>query len=436
MSYSCAVESLSELIKFRTISDRYNKNANIEQFDALRSYIKVRYPKIFEVAIFEEIGNSGLLFKIKGKSSESPSVLMAHYDVVPVTDNWEIDPFGGIIKDDVLWGRGTIDTKVTFCAVLETVEEALQNNFEFANDLYLSFSGEEEPIGSSTPDIVKVLDQRGIRPAFVLDEGGAIVSNVFPGVKERCALIGIAEKGMMDLKFTATSKAGHASAPPKNTAVGKIAQAVCKIEKKPFKQRMTLPVENMFIYMGSHSQGAIKFLFKNMWLTSGIVKAICKAKGGEMAAMTRTTCAITMAEGSKQANILPKTASVTANIRIIQGDTVQGTIDRLKSIVGEEIVIEKITAFEPTKISKLDDKYEMLASTIRESWENALVSPYLMMAYSDSRHYSQISDNVYKFCPLELTSEERATIHADNERIPVYKVDECVNFYRNLLSKL
>lgn len=155
-----------------------------------------------------------------------------------------------------------------------------------------------------------------------------------------------------------------------------------------------------------------------------------------MAAMTRTTCALTMAEGSNQANILPKTASATANIRIIQGDTVQGTIDRLQTIVGEDVTVEKLVGFEPTTISKLDDKFDMLSDVIKESWDGVLVSPYLMMAFSDSRHYSRISDNVYRFCPLELSSQERATIHSDNERIPVYKVDECVNFYRNMLKRL
>ena len=155
-----------------------------------------------------------------------------------------------------------------------------------------------------------------------------------------------------------------------------------------------------------------------------------------MAAMTRTTCALTMAEGSNQANILPKTASATANIRIIQGDTVQGTIDRLQTIVGEDVTAEKLVGFEPTTISKLDDKFDMLSDVIKESWDGVLVSPYLMMAFSDSRHYSRISDNVYRFCPLELSSQERATIHSDNERIPVYKVDECVNFYRNMLKRL
>ena len=98
MSYSHAVESLSKLITFKTISDRYNPKANIEEFIALKNYIRERYPKLFQIATYEEIGNSGILFSINGKSSDNPSVLMAHYDVVPVTENWKVDPFGGIIK--------------------------------------------------------------------------------------------------------------------------------------------------------------------------------------------------------------------------------------------------------------------------------------------------------------------------------------------------
>ena len=150
---------------------------------------------------------------------------------------------------------------------------------------------------------------------------------------------------MLDLKLTAISKGGHASSPPKNTAVGLIANAVCKIEYKPFKQHLTFPVKSLFKNLGANSKNnIIKFIFKNQWLTSKLIKLICKIKGGEMVAMTKTTVAVTMANGSKQPNILPESASVFANIRIIQGDTVQSVINRISKIVGNQITIEKVVA--------------------------------------------------------------------------------------------
>ncbi|SDN75457.1 M20/M25/M40 family metallo-hydrolase [Acetanaerobacterium elongatum] len=437
MDYSRAVESLAKMITFKTVSVRNNPEANKTEFAAFRNYLRQRYPNVFAHSTYEEIGNSGLLFTIKGGGGSAPSVLMAHYDVVEEGGTWQKPPFDGVIKDDVLWGRGTLDTKVTLCGILEAAEQLLGQGFTPKSDLYLAFSGDEEIMGPSAPAIVDVLEQRGIRPSLVVDEGGAIVSNMFPGVKQQCAVIGIAEKGSADFMLTATSKSGHASAPPKVTAVGAVAKAVCRVEAHPFKQRLIPPVRSMLSYLGSRSEnGAVRLLFTNLWLTAPLVKLICRISGGELAAMTRTTCAFTMASGSKQANVLPKTASATANFRILQGDTVESTIRRIQKLAGEEITVTKVYASEPSKISLMDSRYDLLAETIRESWPDTLVTPYLMMACSDSRHFCRISDHVYRFTPLHLSKEARGLIHSENERISITMIDECEAFYSRLIQRL
>lgn len=437
MPYSRAVESLAKMITYKTISVRGEPDANRDQFEGFRSYLKERYPNVFARCTYEQVGQSGILLHLAGKSSANPSALMAHYDVVAVSDGWQEPPFEGIIKDDVMWGRGTLDTKTTLCAILEAADQKLAEGFVPQNDLYFAFSGDEEIMGPSAPAIVDLLEQRGIKLGFVLDEGGAIVSDIFPGVTKDCAVIGIAEKGMADLMLTAESTAGHASSPPNITALGKVAKAICRIEKNPFKQDLVLPVRTMLKKLAQNSEkGAIRFIFSNLWLTAPIVKLIFRKSGGELAAMTRTTCAFTMAKGSAQANVLPKTASATANFRILQGDTVDGTIARIQKLAGSNVKVTKIYASEPSKISKLDERFDILEQTINESWKDILVTPYLMMACTDSRHFCRISDHVYRFTPLRLSKEDRASIHANDERIHIAKVDECVNFYLNLIRKL
>ncbi len=437
MPYSRAVESLSKMLTYKTISVRGEPDANREQFDGFRAYLKERYPMVFARCVFEQVGPSGLLLHLAGKQSDSPSALMAHYDVVEVSDGWQHPPFDGVIENDVLWGRGAIDTKVTLCAVLEATERLLCDGFAPQNDLYLAFSGDEEIMGPSASAIVDWFERCGIRLGFVLDEGGAIVSGIFPGVTKDCAVIGIAEKGMADLMLTAESTAGHASAPPNTTALGKVAKAICRIEAYPFKQRLVPPVRSMLTRLGKNSEkGAIRLLFTNLWLTAPIVKLIFKMSGGELAAMTRTTCAFTMAKGSSQANVLPKAASATANFRILQGDTVEATIARIEKLAGKGITVTKVYASEPSRVSLLDERYDLLASTIQESWKDVLVSPYLMMACTDSRHFGRISDHVYRFTPLRLSKEDRGLIHANDERIATVKVDECAEFYVNLIRKL
>ena len=204
-----ARENLSTLIKFETVSNADFDKTDKEVFAAYRAKLRELYPNVTATAEYKELGNTAMLFKISGKSSENPTVLMSHYDVVPVVEErWEHPPFSGEIIDGVLWGRGTIDTKITMLGIMEALEDLLETGYVPENDLYLSFSGDEEVGGVSAPAVVDYMEANGIAPALVLDEGGAVVEGVFPGVDKPIAVIGIGEKGIAQVEFTATSDGG------------------------------------------------------------------------------------------------------------------------------------------------------------------------------------------------------------------------------------
>jgi carboxypeptidase PM20D1 len=161
---------------------------------------------------------------------------MAHYDVVSVSEEgWEKPAFDGIIEDGVLWGRGAIDTKITLNGILSAAEHLISEDFIPQNDIYMAFGGDEEIGGHGAKDIVSLFKLRGIVPAMVLDEGGAVVNNVFPGVDKPCALIGIAEKGMLNLEYRIKSAGGHASAPKPHTPVGELSAACCRVDFLKFR---------------------------------------------------------------------------------------------------------------------------------------------------------------------------------------------------------
>ena len=424
-------------IKCKTVSSNNGALVNRDEFTKFHSLLEAFYPTIYCKSSPEYIGPSGLLYCIKGESNTAPTILMSHYDVVPAVEEYREKPaFEGIVENEVIWGRGTLDTKATLFGIMESLERLLKEGFIPKNDIYLAFSGDEEIAGDTAPAIVKELKNRGVRPSLVVDEGGAVVENIFPGVSKPTALIGTAEKGMLDLKLKVKSKGGHASSPPVHTPVGVLADAVVKIEKKSFKFRLTPPVRDLFDTLGRHSTFVYRLIFANLWLFSPILDLLCKKTGGEMNAMMRTTCAFTMMEGSSASNVIPPLASVGANLRIIGSETYEDAVERLKGIVkNDDIEFEVVYGMNPSPSSLVDGNgYEILSKAIASCWPTALVSPYLMFACSDSRHYHEISDYVYRFSAMQLTNEQRALIHSHNERITFNQLIKIVEFYLHLVS--
>jgi carboxypeptidase PM20D1 len=124
-------------------------------------------------------------------------------------------------------------------------------------------------------------------------------------------------------------------------------------------------------------------------------------------------------------------------MRLNPDDSVASALAYLKQTVNDETVeISALEHFEPSRISQTNcEAWDKVASTVAETWPGCLVSPYLMVQCSDSRHYGRISDKVYRFCAMALSSEERATIHGHNERIPLETIHKTVEFYIRLLRK-
>lgn len=432
------IANLSELVRCKTVSYRERELEDDKEFEKLVSLLPSLYPNVFKNCTFTEISDRALLFKWEGKSHKHPSVMMAHYDVVPVNEEaWEKPPFDAVIENRVLWGRGTLDTKVTMNAILCAADDLIKEGFCPNEDIYFAFSGSEEINGNGAELIVDHFEKSGIELSLVVDEGGAVVENVFPGVKGSCGLIGIAEKGMMNVKFTAASQGGHASAPKPGSPLVRLSKACTRLEANPFKPHITPPVAKMFDTLGRHSTFLYRMIFANLWLFSPVLDLLCKKTGGDLNALMRTTVAFTQAEGSSASNVIPPKASLTANIRLNPKDNVDSALEYLKKTVKDEkIDISLINGMEPSRISQTDcEAWSKVAGAVVSTWKGCLVSPYLMVQCSDSRHYGRISDKVYRFSAMDLTNEERATIHGNNERIRFECAAKAVEFYLRLMKK-
>lgn len=433
-----ATSALVELIKCKTVS--YNDPAleDNAEFEKLIASLPGLYPRVFDICSVRQLPDRGLLIRWPGRQDTEPTVLMAHYDVVPVDEEkWDKPPFAAIIEDGVLWGRGALDTKVTFNGVLSAANHLIAKGYRPAHDIYFAFSGGEEVNGKGAVNIVEYFESHHIQPALVVDEGGAVVENVFPGVKEPCGLIGIAEKGMLNAQYKVLSSGGHASAPPVVTPIGTLAKACRNILKHPFKMHLTKPAAEMFDTLGRRSTFVYKLIFANLWCFKPVLDLICRLSGGEMNALVRTTVAFTQMEGSSARNVIPTEAKLVSNMRLNPADTVEGALDYLRKVVKDDSVeITALEGFQPSPISETNcPAWDKVAASVAETWKGCVVSPYLMVQCSDSRHYGRLSNHVYRFSAMDLTAQERKTIHGNNERIRLDCAMRAVEFYIRLMQK-
>ena len=441
ISFDCdlAVSNLAELVRCKTVSYRDTSLEDDAEFEKLLNLLPTLYPNVAKTCEYKTFADRGIFYRWPGKKSTAPAVLMAHYDVVPTDDNlWEKPPFEGILEDGVLWGRGTLDTKVTLNAALFAANHLIAEGFVPEQDIYFAFSGGEEINGKGALHIVNYFAEQGITPGIVVDEGGAVVENVFPGVKSPSAMIGIAEKGMLNLEYRVSSGGGHASAPKPHSPVVELSAACLKMEQNPFPAHLTAPVAEMFDTLGRHSTFLYRMIFANLWCFGGLLDKICRKSGGELNALMRTTVAFTQMQGSKAPNVIPPSATLVSNMRLNPMDDVESSLAYVKKTIGNaQVEITAIDGMNPSRISRTDDDaFRKVAHAVRGTWRGTLVTPYLMVQCSDCRHWGALSDKVYRFSAMDLTAEERATIHGNNERIRTEAVGRAVEFYLRLIKQL
>ena len=430
-------QHLSGMIKIPTVTYFDREKEDEEIFESFADYLRVTYPLIHQKASFSKVGKRGLLYCLRG--GEKSCVLMAHYDVVPANeDDWSFKPFSGTIDNSYVYGRGTIDTKSSLCCTMEAVESALKEGKKLVYTIYLAFSGEEEVEGESSNDMMKALKEKGIHPEFVLDEGGAVIPEGLPGVPERAAMIGIAEKGVVNIKMSVKGKEGHASTPPKHTAAGALSAAVTKIENHPFKSRLTPATRAMFSIIGRKRGGVVGLLFKNAKILKPGISFLAGKMGGTFNAMMRTTTAVTMLEASPSYNILPSEASAGINLRLLYGDTKKSAIEYMQKIVNNpDIQFEIVSGSDPSPVSEITgESWQILTDTIDQTWPGILTAPYTLNGGTDSRFWHTICSHVYKFTPMQMDASVRATVHGIDEKIKIDHLIEMASFYEHLIDKL
>ncbi len=428
-----AVMHLREMIRCRTISAQDQREER--EFKKFRALLPQFYPSVFRCCRAERVDTTGLLLCWPGAAHDRPAVFLAHYDVVPADESaWDQPPFDGVLKDGVLWGRGALDMKNQLCGVLEAMEHLISEGFTPRHDIYLALSGEEEIMGPTARSIRDLFVERGIAPAFVLDEGGDIMDGFFPGANVRCAMVGVGEKGAANLEFVARSAGGHASVPPRDNPLPRLCRAMARVEHCTFPQRSGPALDRMTDTMGRYCGFSTRLLLANRDLLRPLYFRWLRKKGGMIEAASRTTFALTQSRGSDAGNVIPTEAVMFANLRLLWGDNTESVIRRLRRCIadpGVEIVPRICT--DPRPDSEMTQGWDALQSAIHATWPEAVVTPYLMVACTDSRHWRDICPNVYRFSAKCVTGAEKATVHGNNERIRTENTLKAAQFFVRLM---
>ena len=424
---------LSEMIQCDTTS--YDSVVDPNRFERFHQVLETLFPLVHSKLEKTDI-DGNLLFYWKGKDHSRPLVLMSHQDVVPAEGKWLHEPFSGAIEDGKVWGRGASDTKCSVMGFFQAVEELLEEGFVPPQDVYLSSSCTEEWAGDGCPKLVAELKRRGVTPFLVCDEGGGIMTDPVGGIPGNFAMVGVFEKGKADIKFTARSNGGHASAPERGSPIAKLAAFVDEIEKKdPFKKRMPPEVQSMFETLAPYASFPLKFAFGNMWLFKPLLVKVMPAISAQAGAMLKTTIAFTMQSGSDAYNVLPQEATLGANMRFIPHQGMEESLKIIQKYADKhDLDMEVVRAGDYTaSVDTQGDGYRLVERVIGETFAGIPVSPYVMTGATDARFYLDICDCVLRFAPVIYGPEQIAGMHGLNENIAYNCLPGCVDFYKNLI---
>jgi carboxypeptidase PM20D1 len=435
-------QRLAGALRFKTISYQDSTQFDARQFDGFQQYLRTTFPKVHSTLKLERVNGYGLLYEWTGSDPGlAPIMLLAHQDVVPVEPGtetrWTEPPFEGRIAAGYVWGRGALDDKGSLVGILEAVEHLLAGGAQPRRTVYLAFGYDEEVGGRrGAARIAELLASRNVHPEFVLDEGGTVATGLVSGVAAPVALVGIAEKGYVTVSLTAQAEGGHSSMPPPQTAVGILAAGLTRLEGQQMPRAIRGATADMFDYLGPEMSFGRRLVIANRWLFGGVLAGRFGATP-QGNAMLRTTTAPTVLQAGVKENVLPSSARALVNFRILPGDSVGSVLEHVRQVVHDpRITVQALeeTQSNPSGVTSADgEPFKLLARTIRQVIPEAVVTPWLVVGATDSRHYARLTPNVLRFVGSTIGEGDVRRVHGTDERVGVQAYATAVRVYVQLL---
>ena len=434
-------ERLAEAVRFKTVSHQDRSKVDLNEFRRLHEFLHTTYPRVFTQLEVETVNDYSLLIHWPGSDPALPPVLFtAHMDVVPVEPgtegDWQHPAFAGIIADGRIYGRGTLDDKEGVMGLMEAAESLLAEGFAPTRSLVFAFGHDEEVSGrGGAARLAERMRGYGWHFAWMVDEGGMLISDnpILPG--KSVAIVNIAEKGYLTLTLIANGEGGHSSSPPETSTIGRLSAALVRIENNPFPTRLVGPVEAMLESMAPYMEQPERFVFNNLWLTGGLV-ADTMSEDRLTNSFVRTTTALTMINAGIKENVIPQRAEAKVNFRLLPGDTPDTVVSRVTELVDDPEI--EISYDEWDQIPGVSDYkgagFTVISDAVLSVYPEAVVVPSLLTATTDTRHYINLTDNQYRFHGILVETLQAKSAHGTNEYIEVQSYVNSIAIARKMLE--
>ena len=430
------IEALQRMIRIDTVSDPENGSCP-ENFVKFRELLWDLFPHIKDACEVMDFDGS-VLMKWEGRDAKAAPVLfMNHYDVVPASGNWRYPPFSGELAEGKIWGRGALDNKGGLFAMLQAADELAAEGYAPERTIYFESACNEETLGQGSDQISSWLTGQGVRLDMVFDEGGDVLREPLSGVKGTFAMIGVAEKSIVNMKFTARSDGGHASTPGKDTPLVRLGKFMAYVDRhRVFDVELAPAIVEMLRrfapYMGKKGR-----LLENAGKMRRPLGTLMPLLGPTANSLVTTTIAFTMTGGGEAVNVIPREAWVIGDMRCSHH---QGKVDSIKEItktankfgidveITDESIESSVTDFSGKAFRLVE---EAVAATLPHV---DACAPFIMTGASDARFFGRLSDQCIRFLPFLISDEQMDSIHGVNECLDADNLVPAVDYYRYMLT--
>jgi len=389
-------------------------------------------------------GRGNLVARLRGDGSEGGIVLHHHIDVVYADRRyWTVDPFGGVIQDGFLYGRGALDMKSTGILHLAGMLAIKRAGVRLKRDLILLATADEE--AGSRFGAQWVADQRRewlSGAEYALSELGGIYPEGGPagGPRAPFACIVTSEKTGLPLRLTARSQPGHGSMPWPDTAPNHLIRALGRLLEAERPLRVLPEIQEYFERLGSVMPGDTGKGYDDLTRSLGdpaFRRAFLADR--HQAAMLRTTFAVTMLRGSEKRNVIPAEASADIDCRMLRGDDPEEIVAWVRGVIADPRV-EVSLINPPPKIPNASppdtELFKALGEALRRRAPGAVVAPDVLVGFTDNWVFRNCGLHGYGFSPFILEESEWRRVHGNDERISLENLREGVRCHTEVLLEM